>query len=444
MTEVHSDGGYYCSTSGTVFVDKEALAEHYKSDLHRYNLKRKVAGLPPVTKEWFDARRAQLTSMQNAQKTPKIFVCPLTNKKFQSEATYANHTQTKKFRDAMKMASLTAVPDAKIVFKVTSNGAEERTGPSATQLASTFKGMTVRATQRSPTVRAPTAAENSSVEDSDWETDEEFEGEVPVEGEWSDEEEAPNAVALTAPGNAMADAAGMGSDDVPPTLDASQWEQWDLCRSLFDNHTSPSFKANLEYMYKKFGFYLPDSEYLQDPEGLLRYLGAKLQYGLVPLYSRGDDPSARRFRSLHAVQRHMIDSNRCGVAYDNNEDEYEEFYEYPDDDIETALALADEDASEAGQELVVAMPGSSQIRIFGSRSFRHLYRQRHRPPEQRSGVLANQMRLSYRSLGVPQVSEEEVVRRRQRQKFERRRTWSELKSQLANDKIFKLPKNVTY
>jgi pre-60S factor REI1 len=36
---------FYCSTSGTTFRDKDALTEHYKSDLHRYNLKRKVAGV---------------------------------------------------------------------------------------------------------------------------------------------------------------------------------------------------------------------------------------------------------------------------------------------------------------------------------------------------------------------------------------------------------------
>jgi hypothetical protein len=34
-------------------------------------------------------------------------------------------------------------------------------------------------------------------------------------------------------------------------------------------------------MYKHFGFYLPDSEFLHDPEGLLKYLGAKLTYGKV-------------------------------------------------------------------------------------------------------------------------------------------------------------------
>jgi hypothetical protein len=33
-----------------------------------------------------------------------------------------------------------------------------------------------------------------------------------------------------------------------------------------------SFEANLEYMFRNFGFYLPDAEYLKDPEGLVKYL----------------------------------------------------------------------------------------------------------------------------------------------------------------------------
>ena len=53
---------------------------------------------------------------------------------------------------------------------------------------------------------------------------------------------------------------------------AQQFEEWDLCRSLFDNHVSASLEANLEYMFKHFGFYLPDAAYLSDPAGLINYL----------------------------------------------------------------------------------------------------------------------------------------------------------------------------
>lgn len=91
------------------------------------------------------------------------------------------------------------------------------------------------------------------------------------------------------------------------------WEEWDICTSLFDNHRSASFQANLEYMLKKFGFYLPDAQYLKDPEGLMKYLGQKIKYGRIPLYVSGDDEAAKQFRSLHAVQRHMVDRNQCKV-----------------------------------------------------------------------------------------------------------------------------------
>lgn len=54
--------------------------------------------------------------------------------------------------------------------------------------------------------------------------------------------------------------------------DTEEWETWDVRRSLFDNHMSPTFEANMEHMFKKFGFYFPDAEFLSDPEGLLQYL----------------------------------------------------------------------------------------------------------------------------------------------------------------------------
>lgn len=37
-----------CFTCRLVFDNSDLMREHYKSDLHRFNLKRKVAGLPPV------------------------------------------------------------------------------------------------------------------------------------------------------------------------------------------------------------------------------------------------------------------------------------------------------------------------------------------------------------------------------------------------------------
>ena len=66
--------------------------------------------------------------------------------------------------------------------------------------------------------------------------------------------------------------------------------------------------------------------------GHAREQGAKLAVGHVPLYARGDDANARQFGSLHAVQRHMADTGRFKMAWEGNEDEYDEFYRWPEDE----------------------------------------------------------------------------------------------------------------
>ena len=42
-----------CLTCRVAFADLDAGRDHYKSDWHRYNLKRKVAQMDPVTADFF-------------------------------------------------------------------------------------------------------------------------------------------------------------------------------------------------------------------------------------------------------------------------------------------------------------------------------------------------------------------------------------------------------
>lgn len=53
---------------GVVFDSMDALKSHYKSDWHRYNLKRNVAGLPVVGKDLFDRVMQQAAIQEAAQK----------------------------------------------------------------------------------------------------------------------------------------------------------------------------------------------------------------------------------------------------------------------------------------------------------------------------------------------------------------------------------------
>ena len=66
----YDDEGLTCHTApGVEFTTMYDLKEHYRSDWHRYNLKRKVAGLPVVGKELFERVMQQAAAGKNgAQK----------------------------------------------------------------------------------------------------------------------------------------------------------------------------------------------------------------------------------------------------------------------------------------------------------------------------------------------------------------------------------------
>lgn len=70
--------------------------------LPRTNLPQ-VAGLPPVTKEWFEARKAQLTSATTSPHQ-KIWYDPLTKKKFQTQNTYQAHVNSKKYQELVRQS----------------------------------------------------------------------------------------------------------------------------------------------------------------------------------------------------------------------------------------------------------------------------------------------------------------------------------------------------
>lgn len=75
--------------------------------------------------------------------------------------------------------------------------------------------------------------------------------------------------------------------------------------------------------------------------------------------------------SLHAVQRHMVDTGCCKLLYDGNEDEYAEYYDYSaaNEAQEGALALTEAPGAAAavgGYELVVG-GADGGAKILGSR-----------------------------------------------------------------------------
>lgn len=89
---------YTCITCRVGFADGDLQRKHYKTDWHRYNLKRKVAEMPPVTAEVFQekvlAQRAEAAAKEQTKGT--TMYCKICNKNFSSENAYKNHMQSKK------------------------------------------------------------------------------------------------------------------------------------------------------------------------------------------------------------------------------------------------------------------------------------------------------------------------------------------------------------
>ena len=92
---------FTCITCRVSFADSDIQRRHYKTDWHRYNLKRKVAEMPPVTAEVFQqkvlSQKAEVEAQQ--QSKTKSMHCQLCNKTFSSENAYSNHLSSKKHKD---------------------------------------------------------------------------------------------------------------------------------------------------------------------------------------------------------------------------------------------------------------------------------------------------------------------------------------------------------
>ncbi len=88
---------FTCITCRVSFGHPDVQRAHYKTDWHRYNLKRKVAELPPVTAENF--RDRVLSQQAAAKEETKHEVCLVCKKHFSSENAYSSHLRSKKHKE---------------------------------------------------------------------------------------------------------------------------------------------------------------------------------------------------------------------------------------------------------------------------------------------------------------------------------------------------------
>jgi len=201
---------------GKVFASRKELADHYKSDWHKYNLKRREAGLPLLLEADFQARLTAALSLR--QEDVRNGTSHLKKGKKQ-KAKNTNNSNNKKENQIASAANT----EGGIVMK---------------SQAAAYDKIKDR--------------QGNEVENEDNKTEEDKEEETPAADAEEEMEEAE-------------------AEEENIVIDPTQ--------CLFDRHMSDTLEANAEHMYKAYGFFIPDREYLTDLEGLLGYCHEKIKLG---------------------------------------------------------------------------------------------------------------------------------------------------------------------
>ncbi|GAA6026794.1 hypothetical protein JCM8097_005866 [Rhodosporidiobolus ruineniae] len=304
---------YTCLSCSLAFVDAASQRNHYASELHRYNARRKVAGLPSVSQELFDEKIRQSTGQQlgtggEQEEQQKRLACKACNKTFASAATQEAHMKTKKHKDAVfKAASKVKVADL--------SPAVESAKP-------------VASTSTAPPPPPPAA-------------------EVPFESS----------------GDAALDRLVAKRLQYAPPIPTSS--------CLFCPHASATAAANVQHMRQAHSFVIPEEAYLVDLEGLLQRLGEEVgTWNVCVCCGKGyggnidldkqegasrEELLKKASKGVEAVRAHMQSKSHCRLRYDTEDEQLNiaDFYDfrpsYPDYEERQAKKAAKRAAKEAAR-----------------------------------------------------------------------------------------------
>lgn len=344
---------YTCITCRVAFRDLEVQRQHYKSDWHRYNLKRKVVELPPVGVEDFQKRVIAQRGKDDQLQQSQEMNCKACRKNFSTQNQYNNHLLSKKHKEKSAKVS-------------NANSTEELCDQSS----------------------------SSGVKNED--KDEKMEN---ISAKKSRIEE------------------NMDTDSDVESVDSDEWMndtenpvQHNDC--LFCSHHSRSWVRNLKHMTEAHTFFIPDPEYCIDMRGLLVYLGEKVFGGFMCLWC---NDKGRAFRSADAARAHMIDKGHCKMLHEGEAlAEYADFYDYstsyPDAEANDPDAEVEIPELEDNDYQLVLPSGS----VIGHRSLMVYYKQNIDPS--RPLAISKSKKLSkilsmYRGLGWVETQKEAAAKK---------------------------------
>lgn len=263
----------------------------------RYNLKRRVASLPPISAEVFTDKVLQARAATTAEADKAYFEksCEACTKTYYSENAYRNHIASQKHKLNELAASQRNDEETKSV------------------VSSTFS-----------------LGEPTSVAKKDVDSDAEDEFNQVIEGLQQAKianQQQPSP--FKRPGNPQADAdeedteeKTEGADSQAPSNGSAP--KWTVGSCLFCNFESTTAELNAQHMERFHAMFIPEKTYLVDLEGLIQQLQYKVREGNECIFC--DKIKA----NVWAVQTHMKDIGHCKIPYTTEDEQLAigEFYDF--------------------------------------------------------------------------------------------------------------------
>lgn len=264
---------FTCNSCQIQFTKSEDQREHMKSDWHRYNLKRRVAQLPPISELMFNTK-----------------VSTVVDKKKEAE-----DEEVQKLGDAMKHVQISAKQQRK--------KQREELLEKKRKLLELAKNRLV-----SNGGRVKLDADGKVIVEKKEITEEEQKLKDDVKEALRIEEQESNNLEENLIKEKLANKV-----DTPVT------------RCIFCSHVEfANVEETFEHLFKAHGMYIPERKYLVNSEGLLGYLYEKIGFGNVCLSCNFQG------RNFQSIIQHMLSKNHIRIPYETEDEKLEisDFYDF--------------------------------------------------------------------------------------------------------------------
>jgi pre-60S factor REI1 len=312
-----------------------------QTDWHRYNLKRRVASLPPLSSEIFAEKvlASQADAAATAARALFEKECEACQKTYYSENAFNNHLGSKKHK-----------LNAAHLINSRSKDVDEETG---SIMSSTFSLGEVP-------VKLPSPEKSINV-DSGEELSKVLDGirQSKLDDEKDSVTKVPTKLPHSADGEERAEhllspPVSNGTETGTETARTGEIPKEDALRQcLFCNNYAASLQENMTHMKKEHSLFVPEQKHLINLEGLITYLNGKVYNDYQCLYCN------RLKWSEDGITTHMRDMSHCKIAYETEEQQLEigQFYDFrstysddEDSDIEMGTPGSNSDNLDEGDE----------------------------------------------------------------------------------------------